>query len=278
MAITSFESSVTMLPAGYAFFQGTSEPYWGWGVFLMPYLEQDALYDRLDPTNRRLGSLYNSTAAATDVALLQTTVANYRCPSDATPALNSLIQFGNARFFDLATSNYVASAGNWCTFNGCGSGVPLPCAVSSPDGYCGGGDTVDSGGAFFGRFDPKSSIPGGAPAGIAAATVRDGMSNTLAVGERSAANFAAVWAGGGRNSINNEHLSRTLGRPNFAMNIDYDMIGQPQNRGKGFSSPHPGGTQFVFLDGSVRFLEDSVNATLLTWMANRRDGQIVINP
>jgi prepilin-type N-terminal cleavage/methylation domain-containing protein/prepilin-type processing-associated H-X9-DG protein len=277
LAIGGFESANALLPAGYGFFHGTSEPYWGWGVFLLPYLDQSPLHERLNPSGRRLSDLYRSGAAAADVALLQTELPVYRCPSDSAPAINSLLSFGTTRFYDLGTSNYVANAGDWCMRSGCSS-ASLPCAVLTPSEYCGSGGITDTGGAFFGRNDPRSSVPGSAPGGISAASVRDGLSNTLAIGERRAANFAAVWAGGAGNSLGNTRLARTLGRPTFGLNGDFNALGIPQNQGKGFSSPHSGGVQFVFLDGSVRFLSDSVNATLLMQMGNRRDGQVVMLP
>ena len=43
----------------------------------------------------------------------------------------------------------------------------------------------------------------------------------------------------------------------------------------GFASAHHGGLNFAFGDGSVRFISDSVSASLMGRLANRADGQIV---
>lgn len=43
----------------------------------------------------------------------------------------------------------------------------------------------------------------------------------------------------------------------------------------GFASRHHGGVNFAFGDGSVRFISDSVSASLMGRLANRADGQIV---
>ena len=43
----------------------------------------------------------------------------------------------------------------------------------------------------------------------------------------------------------------------------------------GFSSPHTGGVNFAFGDGSVRFIADSASAGLLGRLANRADGQTI---
>jgi len=42
-----------------------------------------------------------------------------------------------------------------------------------------------------------------------------------------------------------------------------------------FRGPHPAGVQFVFADGSVRSLNDSVDAVLLQRLAARNDGEVI---
>ena len=43
----------------------------------------------------------------------------------------------------------------------------------------------------------------------------------------------------------------------------------------GFGSWHSGGANFVFADGSVRFLSQTINPVLLQKLANRADGDLV---
>jgi prepilin-type processing-associated H-X9-DG protein len=43
----------------------------------------------------------------------------------------------------------------------------------------------------------------------------------------------------------------------------------------GFASRHPGGVQFAFGDGSVRFLSQTVAAKVLQQLAHRNDGQLL---
>ena len=43
----------------------------------------------------------------------------------------------------------------------------------------------------------------------------------------------------------------------------------------GFSSYHPGGANFLFGDGSVRFLKQTINTTTYRHLANRADGEMI---
>ena len=43
----------------------------------------------------------------------------------------------------------------------------------------------------------------------------------------------------------------------------------------GFSSNHPGGANFLFGDGSVRFLKQTINTTVYRNLANRADGEMI---
>jgi prepilin-type processing-associated H-X9-DG protein len=256
-AILNFESSKRAIPAGFSYFTDADAPSWGWATFILPYLERADLYDGLQPETRRLSAVYTASASAADRALLQTNLPTYRCASDTAPALNTLLRFGGSNHFPIATSNYVGSAG----------------AQLITGSYNAPHNDVDCGGAFFGMRDSKSPAPGKGPLGLRLEQVADGTSKTIAVGERSAFNYAAVWAGVGTSgSYANEFTARTVGRPQFPMNFEFRTAGAPENHGKGFSSPHAGSVQFLFLDGSVALVRDSLTGIQLGYLANRQDG------
>jgi len=287
LGILGFEASQRFLPPGYALTSSAvSDPAWGWAVYILPYIEQGGLHSRLNPSSRHLSDLFRAGAAASDVALLQTPIPTYRCPADTGPALiqNSVCAFG-AGHFPVATSNYVGSTGMHSTSVNCVSScahagtcsaitrdtTPYPMVQSCSPDFAGATKwkAADTGGALIGAVAGS----GVTPRGIRLSTVGDGTSKTFAVGERHFANYAAAWAGAGRaDTFTNEATARTLGRP-YYLNVDRPA-GTLLNQGKFFASSHPGGAQFVYLDGSVRFFSEAITHTVFEFVANRRDGQV----
>lgn len=107
--------------------------------------------------------------------------------------------------------------------------------------------------------------------------ILDGMSHTLAVGERGGEqlkDFVPVWAG----------VYRTVGIGwNFPVVVGWTQI--PINSeiltDHGFSSNHPAGANFLVADGSVRFIGENINnGTLATpgiWqnLGTMADGDVI---
>jgi len=279
LALLNYESSNKCFPAGYStsmLANSSSDPSWGWAVFILPFMENTQLHDGLQPKKRKLATLYSAGAAQADKDLLQTVIPGYRCPSDQSPALNTLQQFGGSNPFPIATSNYIG-----CT--GTDFQEPFKSLNTSDSATYYGAPfrDYDTGGIFFGVLDrtatgtPANYATTGAgrgPDGVKNQQIRDGLSKTLAVGERGMMNRAAVWAGAGSaNGFGPQEIGRTLGRPGFTLNWDYMAAGDPANPGKGFDSAHKQGVQFVFADGAVTFLMDNLTGTDLSRMSNRSD-------
>ena len=266
-AILNFESAKKSYPAGYSYFNVGSERCWGWGTFILPYMEQLALYDTLNPERRKLHTVCVSGASATDKAALQTRITEYRCPSDQTESLNNLQSFGSSAPFPVATSNYVGSAGGvWI------SGTD----AANPTGYAAPYKNFDCGGMLFGVDDQKSTPAGRGPLGVKISDVYDGTSKTLMLGERCGrawtGDVAAVWVGTGRaDDFGPNGNCRTLGRPGFIQNGNYPARSDPENASKGFSSAHPNGAIYALADGAVHFLSDNISTSNRSAMANRRD-------
>lgn len=116
-------------------------------------------------------------------------------------------------------------------------------------------------------------------------SVSDGSSNTLLVGE-TAYNLpdykfsSGEFVGRPRYSFTywcNPFPGSTTCTTNFAFNprdLADDDIFDP-NWVRSFRSDHVGGVQFVFGDGSVHFLSDSIDGQLLDNLASREDGEVL---
>jgi hypothetical protein len=101
---------------------------------------------------------------------------------------------------------------------------------------------------------------------IRTALVRDGLSNTIFVGERSSRLGGSTWVGsvsGARKS-----MARVVGRTGKVPN---DVLGYFED----FSSHHVAGAFFLFGDGSVRILSDAMDLQTYRALATRSGGEVV---
>jgi prepilin-type N-terminal cleavage/methylation domain-containing protein/prepilin-type processing-associated H-X9-DG protein len=87
LAMHSFHDARGYFPPSFA-----KPSNWGWGVWLLPYLEQDNLYRALNPDGTNIALGPNTTLK----------LPVYICPTDPSPAINSFFQ-------GYAKSNYVVS-------------------------------------------------------------------------------------------------------------------------------------------------------------------------
>ena len=197
---------------------------YGWAAYILPQLDQSALYNQLNVSGLELCLLMQQPALR---PLAQTVIPAYRCPSDMAPNLNTSRAFTNAIFADtsVGTSSYAAVHGTrWS------HGVDWIQNLKDP----------------YGMFWPASRI------GVR--DVTDGTSNTLMVGERNWDYLSAIWIGT-RNYTGNGDvgLRQNLGITNWQINLP------GTNAPRAFHSAHTGGAFFLLADGSVRFLSQNIH-------------------
>lgn len=96
--------------------------------------------------------------------------------------------------------------------------------------------------------------------------IRDGLSNTLLVGERSSRLDSATWVGAVPGA--ERRSARVVGR---AGRVPNDVL----NDFSDFSSHHPFGANFLMADGSVRLISDEIDLDVYHAMATRAGREVV---
>ncbi|WP_278469877.1 DUF1559 domain-containing protein [Gimesia maris] len=219
---------------------------YGWGTFVLPYIDQAPLYNLL---NAGSATLDQNLANATVRQALQQPMAVFLCPSDPGPNLNDYVSSSNnynftvtdgTTSYQIARSDYVMVANAWDS--------------TTPPVYAT-------------QYGPAHGI-GFANSSIRFRDITDGSSNTILVGER-----AYVYKGnnkvGGANAIgfsasNNTQSSSYARKGNgiAVIGLTYNginAIAGAEHDVRGFSSNHVGGAHFVFCDGSVHFLSENID-------------------
>ncbi len=101
--------------------------------------------------------------------------------------------------------------------------------------------------------------------------IEDGSSNTLMCGEKLAGKESLGWLSGTRSTLRNTG-SKMPNPPSYGSRQD-EPPAQPEAVG-GFGSYHYGGAQFVFGDGSVRFIGGQVDENMFRRLGHRADGEL----
>jgi prepilin-type N-terminal cleavage/methylation domain-containing protein/prepilin-type processing-associated H-X9-DG protein len=237
-----------------------------WQVSLLPFIEQQTLYDSIRPAG--FPGVLESTSimqryypGATRVPFGDTLIATYRCPSSALPNIvpDTWVIPGSQRVGSPAVPNDRPSSGYATT------------------------DYKTAGGSCFGDYGVMHKTCEGG--GSRFADVIDGLSNTIAVAESSYVspsggnrldtpptrfNDWPVWIG----STGSDEVVRTNGRTNSPINgqVSPNRMFNVINDDCAFSF-HSGGAQFAFADGSVHFISESIAIQTYCRLHDRRDGQ-----
>lgn len=271
LGILNYESTRQHFPISYGTgwdnAGGVDQPGAGWILSTLPYLEQQSLYDRFVEAGAFEGRVQKTDICSdnprrtsnvgvgtpTVCELMEIQLASLTCPSDATDS-NDHLQHNWSR--QVATTSYKGVLGDtWLGASGIfhnngaryPSGIydkvdPRYSAVLPRDCHH---DTRCRGMLFRQTFREPVEMR----------TVVDGASNTTLVGEDIVAlngHSVAFYADGDWNSCNIP-LNFGTNTPNpTAFRNDWANA-------RGFKSRHAGGVQFVYVDGSVRFINDSID-------------------
>lgn len=223
----------------------TATAAYGWARFLLPEMELTFVSENLP---LEMIDLLNAPQAA---ELLPVSLPEFRCPSDDGPESNTKRKFTNYGDAALGTANYVGVTGTQMLY-----------ATHTLGGK-------DPGGTFW------------AASRIGLKDLSDGTSRTVVIGERNWTYKAAVWLG----TRNYEGqcdfgLRQILGTTERSINAPQDVEdptcpGSFQAMG-GFGSEHSGGAQFLFGDGHVDLIAETVDQRIYQSLSMRRDGMLVL--
>jgi len=243
-----FPSAATIGPAGSgAFVTGGGTRGAPWSVLVLPFLEQTALFSQFNTATGDFGGLFSFDNGANQSALQRTRLTAYECPSD--PNSNAANQ----------NSNYFACIGGGAPGSNCTTGVCTPAAsyrYAADNGIM----CVNSKNTF--------------------ASITDGTSNTFLLGESrymqlasGNSTFYATWAtayytSGGPYYPNGAAAANA---PN-SNNCRPATASCHDSSGLSFGSYHTGGANFLMGDGSVRFIQNSIDLNTFRQLGAMNDG------
>ncbi|MFO0908231.1 MAG: DUF1559 domain-containing protein [Isosphaeraceae bacterium] len=251
VALHNYESAHEMFPPGVTNPTGpvlnTPQGYhMSWMTQILPYIEQRNAYNKL---NFKAGA-YDDRNSTVRAHSIQT----FFCPSD-----------GGSRFAGgggaVTSAGTLAPASN--NYVACHHDVEAPIQA-------------DNHGVFY--LNSATRVE----------AITDGTSSTIFLGEKSLEPSDLGWMSGTRGTLRNtgSPINRsTIGALAFSLGDDDE---EPSDKPAGdaaandrtkyvgsFSSKHPGGANFLFGDGSVRFLKNTITPSVFRHLGNRSDGELV---
>jgi prepilin-type N-terminal cleavage/methylation domain-containing protein/prepilin-type processing-associated H-X9-DG protein len=240
IALGNYASTHSVLPPGVVNDKGpiSSIPrgyHFGWAVQILPFIEQSNLYRQID--------FQQSVYADKNVTVLGHSLAVLLCPS--------------------------SWRGGSTNYSGCHHDIEAPI-------------DVDNHGVLYLNSH------------ICYDDLSDGPAYTILLGE-SSNSMSLGWASGTSETLRNAGHRLNERSWSFPMTLvprsvpsgpampkaldleELETQGIPQQLYYvgGFSSTHPNGVNFLFCDGSVRFLKDTVDQVVLRRLAHRADGNLV---
>lgn len=239
-----------------------------WQVQILPQMEQSALYNQLNMRGTPWDTII-PTATDPNRRARQIQVPYARCPSDSWDPNNGWAQ-----------TNYSGSLGSQRTDSADGNCNTWMAAGVNYDqnGWASHGNhnAINGLSGMMGRLGPK----------IGFAAVKDGTSQVIHVGEvlpECHDHLAGWWD---FNGMGNAHAGTSV--PINTMTTcavdqaDATRRGYPNpqcfpksnwNYSWGFRSNHTGGAQFLYVDGSVRFISQNVNYNTYQMLGGRADAR-----
>jgi prepilin-type N-terminal cleavage/methylation domain-containing protein/prepilin-type processing-associated H-X9-DG protein len=223
-----------------------------WLEYILPYIEQDNLKKSLDLTQNQYANCNGPTSVGAQLVKI------YICPSDPMPQTVSTYTTGGVTYY-FGMNSYLGNNGTYSWYVG------------------DAGPAYSTDGVFY--INSKTTIPG----------ITDGTSNTFMAGERYHKDtaYANISTLGGWAWSNYSAVQDYLGSTRMPLNYNLGNLGitaptqsQTDQRVSAFGSGHTNGANFVFCDGSVRFVSNGDTSNLANYQAlsTRSGGEVATLP
>ncbi len=296
LAIHTYHDQVGIFPPA-AMSLAPGQPGWGawsnsnvsWRILILPNIEQTNIYNAVNYSLANGGGQSIATAWYTQMSV-------YLCPSDGSTA-GGYVPFNNptgtysmycptrigSTVQEVPVTNYNMSFGdNYAILplsgvNPWESALPLTNPALPRIGFNGfwgttgvinyGGETGGMRGFADYRTMGVTNMAG----------VTDGTSNTLIIGEGLPKQDANnnIWDATGSGAGVTVPINWFTGAPFAGFGSGAPWNARGGYAGRGFKSTHPGGSNFLFADGSVKFLKSTINRATYAALGSRAGGEVV---
>lgn len=222
----------------------------GWILNVLPFVEQQAIYDQFQPYLKRVmfnGSVEDGILNVNCRTALKTPLPILRCPSDQESPLTSKTQYqiGRLTAYEVAVTNYKGV-----------SGTGIACRL-----------TQNCDGVFWCSTFMKP---------IKFSAITDGSNHTMIIGEdmpSQNAHSAAYYGNGDYCSTVPLYLEEINN-----LTAMFNIIYRPPKptawqEVMTFRSSHPNGAQFCMADGSVHFINDTINNAVFKSLGTKAKGE-----
>jgi len=253
-----------------------------WGVMVLPYLDQQPLYDQYNcsvpPINEAPAFGFPAAVVTSNIAVISTRLPAFGCPTtpDGITVYNGMLPANSGGpGVPPMDIHWTAAQSDYCVPTGVRATFATLAYASFPGGVSGNRDGVLG-------LNRRNRI----------GDIRDGASNTFLIAERTGSatvylkggvaagspwsQFGPANGGGWGDFLNGEQwisgalYDGTMGPGGGPCGINCNNIA-----GGTFYSFHSGGCHFVMADGAVRFVNANIAQFTLAGLITRNKGEVI---